>query len=378
MDYTDWNLTIARYFFNPSMAGKEILLFVNEEKINDLGSPNKANVSDFIDALKKDSELSDNVLCKRALRLYKDWRQKESEYPPYIAYLALFVLASTTQGNFDEKAYYPRYWKLIGTPGQGAPDSFYDTAKLWDDLAQWSVEDKKEELGRFTAKIRGSWRHVGRPLSQTLLSDDERDSLAKIFFDCGFDPSNIPSEAIVKKGLLRHGGNLLRHRTLELLRSQSGENEEFVNSLLNLVITELEQWGRYEVTTPDEPEIATKKQHPEHDTPTPSLFLRACIDLDTTKQQTTLSLRLKTTRHYPEDGLEFEVNGQTLFCSETVPAGWSTKLIETSTNKPFDSAKFDWSKNWKFAAENGWTATYKSQDIRLFRPGAEEDLPGVY
>ena len=238
------------------------------------------------------------------------------------------------------------------------------------------MEDKKEELGRFTAKIRGSWRHVGRPLSQTLLSDDERDSLAEIFYDCGFDPSNIPSEAIIKKGLLRHGGNRLRHRTLELLRSQSGESEEFLNSLLDLVITELEQWGKYDVTTAEEPVIATKKQQPEGEAPTPSLFLRTCIDLDTPKQHANLSLRLKTTRHYPEDGLMFEMNGQTLFCLETAPAGWSTKLIEVSTNTPFDPAKLDLDKNWKFAAENGWTATYKSQDIRLFRPGAEEDLPG--
>ncbi len=374
MDYDEWNNAIGRYFFNAQNCGKEVLLFVNDERLNEIGLEDDATVADFISAVKKKAAIvSGGNLCKRALQLYDDWREAKYEYPPYLAYLAFFVLATTAEGDFDPNAYYPRYWALLNEPGQGAPHGFYDTADLWEDLEKWTVEDKKEQLGRFKARIRGKWRHVGRPLSQTLLSEDERKALPEIFRDCGFDPTNIPSEATIKNGLLQHGDYHLRKRTIKLLKSQAGENEEFVNSLLDLVITELEQWGKYEVTSPiEEKSVPSEKQHAEKTAPVPSLFLRTCLEIDTPKQHVRLSLRLKTNRQYPEDELKFEIAGKVLFCTETYPVGWSTQLTEVSANAPLDPATLDWSKNWTFEAENGWTASYKSQEFRLFRPGEEE------
>lgn len=382
MDYNEWNIAIARHFFNVGRGGKEVLLFVNEEKIDAIGSIQNVLFTDFVGAMKKEAESAKGGICKRALQLCGGWREAESEYPPYIAYLALFVLASTqahTEDDFDPKAYYPRYWKLIGELGEGTPPGFQEMANLWDDLEKWSVEDKKEELGRFKSRIRGKWRHVGRPLSQTLLSDDERKALPGIFSDCGFDPTNIPSEDIIRRGLIDRGSKHLRHRTLTLLKSQEGDNQEFINALLDLVITESEEWGKYEPPLPivDRPAVDAQLPGKEKETLSPPLFFRTCIKLDPPKQHANISLRLKTTRPFPDNGLEFKVDGKTLTCAGTMPEGWSTKLKEIPGNTTFDPSDLNWFKDWKFIdAENGWSVTYKKSNIRVFLPGDEESIPG--
>jgi hypothetical protein len=379
MNYTEWNNAIATHFFNAERGGEEVLLFVNEEKIDAIGSTQNSFVADFIGAIKKDAESTKGDICKRALDLYEDWRKTGSKYPPYIAYLALFVLASTQEGDFDPKAYYPRYWKLIEEPDDGTPTGFYETADLWEDLEKWSVEDKNEELGRFKSRIRGKWRHVGRPLSQTLLSDEERKALPGIFFDCGFDPTNIPSENIVKNGLLHYGPGRLRNRTLALLRSKDETNQDFINALLDFIINQLENWGRNESKTPIVEHLPKnrKLENKERENPIPSLFFRTCIEIDYPKQNAKISLRLKTTRTYPDAGLEFEVNGKTLLCCETIPAGWSRELLEIPSKVTFDPSQLNWLEDWHFIdSENGWNASYKKSNVRLFVPGDQDGISG--
>lgn len=378
MNYQEWNIAIARDFFNVGKGGKEVLLFVNEEKIEAIGSVENATVADFVGAMKTEAESTKGQICKRALQLYESWRKSGCEYPPYIAYLALFVLASTTEGDFDPKAYYPRFWKLINEPGEGTPAWFYETANLWDDLEKWSVEDKKEELGRFRSRIRGKWSHVGRPLSQTLLSEEERKALPGVFFDCGFDPTNIPSEETIKSGLIRQGSKRLRHRTITLLKSQEEDNQEFINALLDLVINELAEWGKYEPTSlvANTPPVSVQLIEKEKKIPAPSLFFRTCIELDDPKQHAAISLRLKTSRPFPDNGLEFKVDDKTITCFGTIPIGWSTKLTEIPGETIFDPSRLNWLQDWRFMdAENGWSVIYKKSNIRVFLPGDEEGIP---
>ncbi len=378
MDYNEWNIEIASHFFNADNGGREVLLFVNKEKIRDLGKSRRTAVNDFIKAIKDEAKTTNGNICKRALQMYKNWRKFGFEYPPYIAYLAFFVLASTIEGNFDQKAYYPRFWKLLKKPFVGTPRGFYKTALLWEDLEKWSTENKKEELGRFKARIRGKWRHVGRPLSQTLLSDRERKALPEIFFDCGFDPTDIPSEDVIKQGLIQYGSRRLRRRTLFLLKSKGEGNQEFVNSLLHLVLTELEEWGRYEPPVLDEKVAISEKEkdHLEKKASPPSLFFRTCFRLDKPKRRVSLSLRIKTNRPFPDNGLSLKLDEKILTCFGTIPAGWSTKLVEKSKKTFFDPSTLNWLEEWKFIdKENGWEVTYKDTNIRLFLPGDEPGFP---
>lgn len=114
----------------------------------------------------------------------------------------------------------------------------------------------------------------------------------------------------------------------------------------------------------------------EKETPPPPSFFRTCIDLDSPKQHAKIRLRLKTTRLYSENGLEFKVDDKTLTCTET-HEGWSTELTEIPGNTLFDPSTLNWLEDWKFIdSENGWSVTYKKSKIRVFLPGDEESIPG--
>ena len=285
MNYITWNDLIARKFFNEEMAGREVLLYVNEDTINQTGGE-AVGVEDFIQSVKAGPDwATKSDICQKALQSYRGWRIKHLEYPPYIAYLAFFVLAATRGGDYDPKAYYPRFWDLLDKPDKtGTPPQFHRMVELWEDLEKWSTEDKHEELGRFTARIRGGWVHVGRPLSQTLLSDDERNYLPLIFTEAELDPTDTPSDTVIRRDLLSHGKNGLENRTLKLLDGTQGDSIEMVNALLDLVLNELVEWNG-SVTS----HTTSGSDH------TPSqVGLRICLELNGVSGTIASTLRLKT------------------------------------------------------------------------------------
>jgi hypothetical protein len=178
MEYLDWNNSLARHFFNEDMAGREVLLYANKETIRNFG-----DLNDFLEKIKVGPPgVTHQGLCQKALDTKRRWENRDG-YPPYVAYLVLFVLAEDTEGDFSPLAYYPRLWKLLGDPdNRTRPASFDKMWELWADLEAWSKFDKQEECGRFEFRIRGSHDHVGLPLSQSLLSLTERRNLAVIFY----------------------------------------------------------------------------------------------------------------------------------------------------------------------------------------------------
>jgi hypothetical protein len=370
MNYIEWNNLIARKFFNENMAGREVLLYVNEDTINQIGGETGAGVEDFIQSVKADPDwATKRDICNKALQSYRGWRIKKLEYPPYIAYLAFFVLAATRAGDYDPKAYYPRLWDLLGEPtGSGTPLHFDSMVKLWKDLGKWSAEDKHEELGRFTARIRGGWVHVGRPLSQTLLSDDERNYLHLIFSEAELDPTDTPSDAVIRRVLLNYGKNRLEKRTLKLLDGTQGDSIEMVNALIDLVLNELVEWDG----------SVTPYTTSDSDHTTSQVGLRICLELNRVSGTITSTLRLKTNRPFPDNGLEFEYAGQTVSCKETMP-NWSTNLTNTNIQPPrqLDAGTVNWSTGVRFEdKENKWRAHLKRTYVRLFLPGNREGLPG--
>jgi hypothetical protein len=367
MNYITWNDLIARKFFNEEMAGREVLLYVNEDTINQIGVETGADVEDFIRSVKAGPDwATKSDICNKALQSHRGWRIKHLEYPPYIVYLAFFVLAATRGGDYDRHAYYPKLWDLLGEPdSSGKPPHFYSMVKLWEDLEKWCAEDKHEELGRFIARIRGGKVHVGRPLSQTLLSDDERNYLYRIFTDAELDPTDTPSDAVIRRVLLSYGKNGLENRTLKLLDGAQGDNIEMVNALIDLVLNELVEW--------DGSVALHSKSGSDHTTS--QVGLRICLELNRVSGTIASTLRLKTNRPFPDDGLEFEYDGQIFSCRETYPPNWSTKLKNTNMQppRPLDAATIDWSAGAKFEdKENKWRARLKGTDVRLFIQGDRE------
>ena len=177
MEYLEWNNLIAKHFFNEENTGKEVLLYVNDEILGEIGKG--SDVDDFIQSIKIGPRWAYHFsICQKALQAFEGWRRKELDYPPYISYLAFFVLAAVTATDYASYSYYPGFWKRLNeSQDSGTPPSFDRMITLWDDLEKWSTEDKHEELGRFTAWIRGSWWKVGLPWSQTIISKDEQKHL---------------------------------------------------------------------------------------------------------------------------------------------------------------------------------------------------------
>jgi len=379
MDYSEWNNLIARKFFNEDMAGREVLLYVNEAIINELGSEADVDIENFILCIKNGpTGIREPEVCSKAWRLYVSWKQsRELEYPPYIAYLAFFSLAATVEGDFVPWAYYPRFWKLLGeTDKEGAPPDFYNMGILWEDLEKWSTEDKNEDFGRFVARIRGGYAHVGRPLSQTLLSDKERKYLPLIFDKADFDPTNLPSDAELRRKILLFGENKLEKRTLQLLKNPY-DNIELVDALIDFVIGELVEWDGTVLAIEESSDSTPTRRTGQS---TPRTGMRICIeDPDRLSGRISATLRLKTNRSFPDSGLSFAYNGQELTCKETNPPYWSTKLMNASVEpqQPFNASTLDWNIGAKFEdINNKWRASLKGALVRLFLPGVREYLPG--
>ena len=223
--FLKWNDALAQHFFRPEMAGRSVYLYVIDEVIAEAGDLLDPEVDDFTAAVKSGAPwVTREGLCQQALQSFEQWRTRDLPYPPYVGYLCLFVLAAGVEGDFAPHAYYPRLRHLLGYEAGSTLPSFDRMLALWDDLEQWSTQDRAGELGIFEARIAGGWLHVGLPLAQTILTEHERKALVRIFSRSALDPTSPPADAELAALLRQHGTGHLRPRTLELLATRSDED----------------------------------------------------------------------------------------------------------------------------------------------------------
>jgi len=374
MDYLAWNDLLAKHYFNSPMAGREVLLYVNEEIIEQLGEPHGAGVEDFIAAVKRGPDWATKPeLCQMALQAYNKWRDRNLDFPPYVAYLTFFVLAAVTETDYAPHSYYPGLRKLLGEPQDlGMPSHFNSMIELWDDLEKWSREDKHEELGRFVARIRGGWIYVGLPRSQTILSEKERKHLPNIFDSAGLDPTDPPSPEIIPQILSYYGDTVLEYRTKVLLEGSDTEDaisKILKKALVNLVLEELEEWDGtvLEQVTEKGGEATPRRQI--------HTSLRLCIKIDPMASHADLHVRFKTNRPFPEEGLIFSRPGddREWQCNES-HRGWSTLLKDNRSYPPekLNGAQLDWDNGERLTNnELHWRARLQCAEVRLFRLGID-------
>lgn len=376
LNYIEWNDLLAEYFFNEKMASREVILFADVDLINLLGKRYGSDFFDFIIKLKNGPDYIHQNYTDIYRMAYETYRNSENlvfPYPPYVAYLVLFVCAATIDGDFNVNAYYPRLIKLLGNHDENSINHNIvpKMAKLWSNLEFWSKNIKGEELGRFTKRVRGGNVHVGIPLSQTIISEEERKKLPLIFSKSNLDPNDLPSEETLKHKLNANGGQFLKKRTISLLNTSEEGEKQLLNAFIDFVLEELENWdGRFEneVNT-----IAKISQHRE----VTIVYIRTCLKKDFGMYSQ--SLRIKTKNQYPENDLEFRVEGLngTLRCFETSQPGWSTRLDKNvdDIKETSDIFQFDWLKGVEiYDPENKWAAKLRPAKVRVFLPGRWEGL----
>jgi hypothetical protein len=369
MNYFKWNDIIAKYFFNPEEAGKEILLYVNKDIIEELGQSYSCGLADFIDAVKAGPGWTTRSgFCQMALQACINWRKRDLIYPPYIAYLACFVLAAGTDVDVRADAYYPRLKKLLNLQDDARFPSFDRMHVLWEDLEKWTREDKHEEWGRFIFGIRGNMIWVGLPRFQTLISAEERKNLALFFSAADLDPADSPSHEVVLKQLIYYGDHLLQRKTKEVLNSASGDNKILKEKLLEFIMDELEEWDG---SVPEQDSISSQVSYSVQS------GLRLCMAVDTLAHRADFTMRLKTNRQFSGEELFFctpDLKGK-LVCKEP-GQGWS-KVIRTEGGECFNAAQLNWEQGIQLEdTANKWKAKLKGTKVRLFISGKNEGFSG--
>ena len=370
MTYLPWNDALAHHFFRPELAGQPVWLYVTDDLIQQLGAETGGGgVTDFVAAVKAGPPWSTaGGLCQRALQACEGWRDQGLDYPPYIAYLSLFVLAAGLEGDFARHAYYPRLRALLREGGEGELPSFARMLELWDDLESWSAQDRNGDLGLFEARIVGGHIHVGLPIAQTILSEDERQALPRMFAEAGLDPTSPPPDDELTRMLRSQGGTVLRPRTRELVRARSDPESYAV--LIDAVADELAGWdGSYE----EEPAEGIHAQRVQR-----FGSIRLCVAFDRVSRRLSSSLRCRVKREFPDGGLLLKSTGlPSLHCYESGLPGWSSPMAEANTQELFDAATLDWSQGVSLTEDRlGWRFALAARRIRVLADGRAEGLPG--
>jgi hypothetical protein len=362
MDYLEWNNAIGTRFFNPDRSGARVFLYVTNDIINEMGAPHGIGLSEFVSEVKAGppwNTCQTKGICRQALQAFSNWRKRGLVYPPYLAYLGLFVLACQVESGFARHSYYPGLRLLLGEkPESGMYPRFDRLYHLWDDLALWSNQDKGGDWGIFDADIVGEWMHVGLPRAQTLLTDEERSNLPLQFAENYFDPSSPPSERELAFLLSNDSHHYLRPRTKELLRSTGKSDLPIRTALLEVILDELINWNG---TIPAGIHSGEKSHN--------SLgHLRLSMNLDRTARKVRFFLRCRSKCEYPNEGLKLSGGPvqNHLFCYEDWQ-GWSTPLSESETRSGiFDPSKIDWQEGLSLIDhEHSWKTALSKHPVRV-------------
>jgi hypothetical protein len=237
--------------------------------------------------------------------------------------------------------------------------------ELWDDLEHWSTHDQQGELGLFksTSNLIGKWIHVGLPVSQAVLTEQERKALCVVFAQAGFDPRTPPQPQQLGDAIRSYGANHLRPRTLHLLNTP--EEQELISLLLEQALEELAEWDG---------DIAESSEESKSRVFAPG---RICLPfVDRVSGRVVASLRTRLNREFPEGPLLFSTPSSADVVCEEYSGGWSSEFH--TGEGLLDASKLDWEKGANFVEKNlGWTIFLPGRSVRVFVPGPAQGLPGL-
>jgi hypothetical protein len=237
--------------------------------------------------------------------------------------------------------------------------------ELWEDLEVWSNQDTAGALGFSSIRIAGEWIHVGLPKAQAVLTEQELRALPSIFAAAEFDPTAPPSDRELARALRRHGTQLLRAATLELLTS-SGNEPELLAVLLDTVRSELEEWdGEIEAAAGEQDRRITA-------------LARVCLRIDRIAGRATATLRVAANAEFPPEGLTLSTRDGTrqLTCREYLP-GWSSPIRDAHSERDLDASDSPWAQPMLLEdTEARWEVRLPQARVRIFVTGLPFDLPG--
>ena len=362
--YQWWNDAIAKRFFNEDMAGRNVHLYINQVLVDEMDREREIDTTFRVAVAgpPNSSIIKAEDVCRRALEAFTDWRATGAAFPPYIGYLGFFILAGDIDGDFAPNAYYPRLWELLVDERRDSPvPAFERMHELWEDLEDWAVHDRKGELGLFQARSIGGYVRIGYPLSQSLLVEQERRDLPKIFYEAGLDPTTeYPADALARELRTPAARQLLRRKTVNLLENR--QDNHLYYAVLDAVVDELLAWDG-----------AVPEQQPTAEPASTLAGLRLCIDLDRVAGIARSSIRCKLNREFPEDGLIINDEYEAMEAGN----GWSMPVTNRSTGEILDASLLDWQQGTRMrATSHNWQLRLQAREVRIFASGLPEGISG--
>lgn len=374
MNYLEWNDAIAAHFFRSEMADRRVFLAVTDDVLEEIGKPHGVGRTDFLKAIRSGPPwaAAEPDICKKALLIAAIGRQRNLNYPPYIAYLAVFVLAATGQDGFGHNAFYAPLSSLLNQTI--TINQFKPTYTLWLNLRKWCNTEKQRELGFFRSDISptSAFVNVGLPRSQTLLLSSERAELPVFFADNHLDPTSLPSEAALLRAL--RSAKFLRPATQQLLMKSDASSQELQAALVGFVRDELQVWDGT-VKTHDKAQGKAQIRVSSNEI---AAVLRLCLNVTKLANRATLTARFKANHPFPDETLHFrELASDLIWLGRETQDGWSKPLFQGEGKQKItlDAVNLDWKCGQSFRdAELGWRISFPPATVRLFLPGRREGL----
>ncbi len=352
MNYLKWNDAIAEKVFSPVKEDQTVLLTVDKDLIEEIG-----DLDDYMNALRKgppwfkDHPNNPKSLCVRALDAYEDWRLKRrEEYPPYIAYLGIFVLAAQ---DSQEDGYWKSLKRLIAPLEVGSPPHKKKvTEEVWGDLETWSLDDRNGDLGNFENNFRvQEYLNVGLIRAQTIIRPNDSERLPNVFYESGLDPTVTPSS------------NELR----EIASSVSPMLKRFVGSedkwpLLEIILrSHFEKWDG----------LPSGDDYQGEPRPRGTLLLS--IRRHSRTGEFILGLRAKTMFQYPAEGFQLKKEGAESTWIAKAQRHQLSRIIVDSNGVPYTVTEADLSQNFGFFS-SGIRFSLLSSRTRVFVPGHSQGI----
>lgn len=355
LNYLGWNDQIAKHFFNTEQAGTRVWFSVEQELINEIAKKNNVNPDHFIKSVKNGPDWinrPNQTICSKASAVFKNWREsdKNFDYPPYIAYLALFVLAVNygDSDDFSESNYYGRLKDILDE--HISTNHFKPMLDLWDDLESWSQADKKGAWGDFYNDTDGKNFYVGIPQYQVVLRTEDRQKLPEIFFKMGWDSDSLPTEEEILKAL-KSNQSLLSNRTAK--RIDTGK-PDFLLILTDRVLEELKDYDEHEEQIDNDQESSKKG------------FIVICLNIDETAQRAEFYFRCKRKSGLPKESFILKRNN----------SEWKIIPSSSSMSKKINNFNI---LNWEndFHVQAGKIKfNYKGSKHKIFTPANKLGISG--
>ena len=394
LSYLEWNQKIFDYYFNEDNHGNEVQLYADQQLIETIGG-GRDNVEGFLTAVKTWYGYSKSQnFCQRAHQTMVEWKNNSKQYscPPYIAYLVFFVYVSTTNDPVQgHDSYHRKLNTLLGQPEKEIQPqySFYSIIDLWEDLEHWSTITKKGKYGQYTKWSHGRFDHVGIPLSQSLISYEEKKRLPCIFFKANLTPDLPPSEEYLRSALITYGESgryKLSSRLINFLKenrpgnSLPEEKSAAYKLFLKFMLNELVNWDGSGCDTEG-------SQGPGQ----PRINANICLSISRLGLSSGIRIKYPTRREFLISGsapLFYNNTRQKLplFCSESPGQNlWSKRLevvkkgIKTAWNISND--KDIWESGLQLTDNKGdliVTLPESENGVRIFLPGGLFNLPDTW